>query len=548
MEWKSLKECYRACLPLNLPAEAGLIYRSSNNMCPQFPGSPFFSTSGFDCDYSSHDVVVVGDGGSRQYVLVGALTANRSLSFFTVRRRSGRMESILVEQPEIKPGEKPEEIMVATGSDWRELLKQYAVASAAAMGVKPIQPKENLVGYCTWYYYYADVSEGNFLENVNALAAHPGLPYGHAVAQIDDGYQTFQGDWLDQHESWPTPLKTIAKQATDKGLIPGIWLMPMLASTASRVFREHPDWFVKNEQGEPFAFAGWSPAPDNYWACLDATLPAVQAHLTHVFKTFWDWGFRYFKMDGLGYGLPEGKRHDPNATAVSAFRLALKTIREAVPEAHILGCCPPFMACMGYVDSARVSCDTAATWTGPHPGSGELSKPYHGPDRDNCDHNPGACCIKDAWHDTIANWWMYDRWFRADPDVLIARQDRARHSLGEARISVLSGIMTGVTITSDNLGTIAPDRLKLLELAAKTRLKDATPRIWYPYHWAQVWEGTIDGKHAVAFVNDTDVAQTFSLPKDAGMADGGVEILQGAGKLQGDVTVEPHDAMLIVEG
>jgi hypothetical protein len=32
------------------------------------------------------------------------------------------------------------------------------------------------------------------------------------------------------------------------------------------------------------------------------------------------------------------------------------------------------------------------------------------------------------------------------------------------------------------------------------------------------------------------------------MANGGVEILQGAGKLQGDVTVEPHDAMLIVEG
>ena len=69
MEWKSLKECYRACLPLNLPAEAGLIYRSSNNMCPQFPGSAFFTTSGFDCDYSSHDVVVVGDGRSKQYVL-----------------------------------------------------------------------------------------------------------------------------------------------------------------------------------------------------------------------------------------------------------------------------------------------------------------------------------------------------------------------------------------------------------------------------------------------------------------------------------------------
>ncbi|MBR5025611.1 MAG: hypothetical protein IKX48_11120, partial [Victivallales bacterium] len=79
---------------------------------------------------------MVGDGRSKQYVLAGALTANRSLSYFTVRRRSGRLESIFVEQPEIKPGEKPEEIMVATGSDWRQLLKEYAVASAAAMGVK----------------------------------------------------------------------------------------------------------------------------------------------------------------------------------------------------------------------------------------------------------------------------------------------------------------------------------------------------------------------------------------------------------------------------
>ena len=54
MEWKSLKECYRACLPLNLPAEAGLIYRSSNNMCPQFPGSPFFSTRGNTSSHSSY--------------------------------------------------------------------------------------------------------------------------------------------------------------------------------------------------------------------------------------------------------------------------------------------------------------------------------------------------------------------------------------------------------------------------------------------------------------------------------------------------------------
>lgn len=531
MEWQDLKPCYRACLPLNLPPQAGFIYRSNNNMCPQFAGSPLTWTSGFNCDYSSHDVVVVGNPGTKEYVLVGALTAHRSLSYFTVRRRSGRMTSILVEQPEIKPGEEPEKIVVKYGEDWRQLLVEYAEESAQAMGVKPIDASSNLIGYCTWYYYYAGVSEKNFLDNVDALAAHPASPYSRGVAQIDDGYQTFQGDWLDQDESWPTPLEEIAKRTAAAGLVPGIWLMPMVASTASRVFREHPDWFVKNDSGEPFVFAGWSPAPDHLWACIDATLPAVQEHLTHVFQTFWKWGFRYFKMDGLGFGLPEGRRHDPNATAVSAFRLAMKTIREAVPEGHLLGCCPPYMACLGYCDSCRVSGDTARTWTD-HPHS-------------NCDENPGACNIKNAYHATMGNWWMYDRWFRADPDTLMARQDNAWYTLGEARVSVLTGILTGVTITSDNLGTIDPMRLALLDFAAKTRLEDVRPRNWGAYSWCQMWEGTIDGKHAVAIVNDTDFPKTFAL-SDAGFEGECDELLQGLGVIKGELTLDAHDAALVV--
>lgn len=531
MDWQPLASCYRACLPLELPPQAGFIYRSSNNMCPQFPGSSATWTSGFDCDYSSHDVVVVGNPGTKEYVLAGALTAHRSLTYFTVRRRSGRMTSILVEQPDIAEGEQPEEIMVKKGEDWRELLREYALASAAAMGVKPIRPDGNLIGYCTWYYYYAGVSEANFLENVDALAAHPASPYSRGVAQIDDGYQTFQGDWLDQDESWPTPLATIAQRAADKGLVPGIWLMPMLASTASRVFCDHPDWFVRNGHDEPHVFAGWSPAPDHLWACLDATLPAVQEHLIHVFQTFWKMGFRYFKMDGLGFGLPQGRRHDPNATPVSAFRLALKTIREAVPEAHLLGCCPPFMACLGYCDSCRVSGDTARTWTDNH--------------NDNCDENPGACNIKNAYHATMGNWWMFDRWFRADPDTLMARQDNAWYTLGEARVSVLTGILTGVTITSDNLGTIDDMRLALLDLAAKTRLENVQPRQWDAYRWCQMWEGTINGKHAVAIVNDTDFDREFKLA-DAGFEDGGDEILQGLGIVRDFIRLDAHDAALIV--
>ena len=533
-QWRPEPECYRAALPLNFPPEANFIYRSTNNMTPVLPGSSVHSADSFDADLPSHDVVVVGDAGTSDYLLVGALTAHRSQTYFTVRRRSGRLHSIAVAQPSVKPGEKPEELLVKSGSDWRELLKFYAEESARRMGVKPVSAETNLAGYCSWYYYYADVTERDFLDNLEALAARSDSPYSSGIAQIDDGYQTFQGDWLDQDASWPTPLAEIARNAASKGLTPGIWLMPMLASTASRTFREHPEYFVCNEKGEPLVFAGWSPAPDNHWACLDATQHAVRDHLTHVFKTFRSWGFRYFKLDGLGYGLPEGRRQDAGATAVSAFRLALKTIREAVPDAFILGCCPPFMACLGYVDACRVSCDTSRYWFSQDP------RPL------NCDNSPGLPGIRNAWHGTIMNWWMFDRWFRADPDTVMARQDNAFYTLGEARISTLAAILTGVSITSDHLGTIAPERYRLLELAASLRLRDAAPARWEPFRWPQVFTGTVDGRKAAAFVNDTGQEMTFELSE--GMLNASAEeVLIGLGRISGPLTLPPRDAALLIE-
>ena len=521
MEWKNLDNCYRACLPLNLPPEAGLIYRSSNNMCPQFPGSAFTTTSGFDCDYSSHDVVVVGDGRSSQYLLAGALTAHRSLSYFTVRRRSGRMTSILVEQPDIKPGEKPEEIMVKTGSDWRVLLKEYAAASAAAMGVKPIQPKENLVGYCTWYYYYADVSEANFLENVNALAAHPELPFSHAVAQIDDGYQAFQGDWNDQGDAWKTPLKDVAAKVAAHGMTPGIWLMPFQASTVSRVFREHPDWFVKDEvTGQPKIAQGWSAPPNDKWACLDATQPAVLEHLANTFKTFHDWGFRYFKLDGMGFALQSGVRSNPEASPVAAFRAGLKAIREAVPNDYILGCTSPFTPCLGFYDGIRISRDTRAGWK----------------------------WVQEAWREIIARFWMVDTWFRCDPDALIARTDRGTLSLAEARFSIMGGIITGVSITSDNLDMLPPERMKLLTLAANLRLKDPMPLDWPIWSWPHVIAGTVDGKKAAAVFNWEDKPLSFTREQLGFAPD--VRLLECLGAfpegVPSPVVIDPHDALLFV--
>lgn len=514
------KNCYRRSIPLDLPPGCTFMYREENNMGHRSDLLPVFDPYGADVQFDSADVIVAGHPEQKEYILAGAVTARRSLTYFRLIRRATNMSEIEIMQPDIQEGDMPEEVIVLKGSDWRKMLLVYAETCAERMHVKKFDTEKNLTGYCTWYYYYADVTEHDLLENLEALKAHRDSCYRADIVQIDDGYQTFQGDWNDQDASWPTPLSEIAQRITSAGMTAGIWLMPFVASTASRVFREHPDWFVKDESGAPKKAKGWSPPPDDMWVCLDMTVPAAREHIAQVFKTFRSWGFRYFKMDGLSFGLMEGRRADPAETVVSAFRLGLKAIREAVPDATLLGCCPPFMACLGYIDSARVSGDTHASW--------------------------GA--IRHAFITSLSRFWMIDTFFRCDPDTVMARQDRARHTIGEARVSALAGILTGVALTSDNLNTIAPERLELLGHAANIRMRDILPLDWTPYHVVSAFSGTINGKKAAAIANLTDFWQEYRF-EDLSLdpAKEADEILQNLGKRKFVITVAPHDAVILVQ-
>ena len=519
-------ECYRAIIELDLPPAASFVYRGNNNMSTALPNPNVMLCSGMDCEIPAQDVVVAGDPDAGKFCLAGALTAFRSLTYFRVIRR-GRISHFEVYQPHIKPGEEPEKILILTGSDWRDLLVRYAEASAKAMGVQKIDAHKNLTGYCSWYYYYKQFSEANLLENIDVLAKNRS-PYAARYIQIDDGYQAHQGDWLDRREDWPTPLDQIAKKITDAGMEAGIWTMPFAASTSSRVFTEHPDWFVHDAHGKAIAIRGWSPAPDRDWVTLDPTVPEAREHLRHVFTTFRSMGFTYFKMDALGYALINGVRHDPNATPVSAFRLGLQTIRDAVPDSRLLVCCPPFMACLGLAENARVSNDTSRYFDD----SNRRNFPISG------------CDIRTAARLTLAHWWKYDRWFRCDPDSLMARQDNAWYNRCEAKYSVLTGILTGVCLTSDHLARIGTDRNRLLGVAQRIRMRNVRPLDWPAGSWPKLMEGTVNGKYAVAIFNDSESKGTWKF-EEIGLPAECKELLEDA-VYSNEITLEPHDAALLI--
>ncbi|MBQ7721921.1 MAG: alpha-galactosidase [Kiritimatiellae bacterium] len=517
---------FERLIPVNLPESASFVYANANTMNHRLSNDGFYrNISSYNSEAISDDVIVVGDDASSKYVLVGAITAFRSLTHLSAVWRGRRLREVKVWQPEIKEGEQPEEIIILEGSDWRDLLCEYGERTAKAM--KAIRPTgdANVMGYCSWYYYYKGVTEKDFLENVDTLAKlRTTSAFKARYVQIDDGYQTFQGDWNDQDASWPTPLAEIAKRITDGGMEAGIWTMPFHASTASRVFRDHPDWFVKGPDGKPLVAQGWSPPPDHLWATLDTTQDAVLEHLRNIFRTFREWGYTYFKMDGLGFALTDGVRADPNATSVSAFRKGLQAIREAVPDSFLLACSQHFLPCVGIVDGARFSDDTAAN----------------------------AWAISRAAEETLGRFWMFDRYYWADPDCLIVRTDRGTNTFGESRVSALTGILTGFALTSDNLALVPPERLALLEKAATIRMRGVRPakgslNIWRT-PWPTSFVGTIDGRPAAAFLNLTDEPMEWKLAEVEGL--GGCaafkELLQGTDLSSGTLTLPPHDAALVV--
>ena len=526
-EWQYQAGYYKASIPLTY-LSGNFVYTSFGTMTSASPVPCGRICNGWNDDVFSCDVIVCGDEENKQFVLAGALTAFRSLSFFTVKYRFRQFTEIEVQQPDIKAGEKPEELIILEGSDWRELLFEYADLSAEKVGVKKISSAKNMTGYCSWYYYYKDVTQAHLLENVEALVANRSV-FAADYVQIDDGYQTRQGDWLERHANWPVPLDAIAKKITDNGMTAGIWIMPFVASSASKVYQEHPEWFVKDENGGTVTKPGWTPAPDNHWACLDLTQEVVQKHLQHVFRTFRSMGFTYFKMDGLCYGLQQGVRQDRNATSVSAFRQGLKAIRDAVPDCLLMACSGPFMPVMGLVDNVRVSNDTSRYF-------------MNNPETRNFPIHDSS--ISAAARLSLSHFWKFDRWYRCDPDVLMARQDNAFYTRGEAKISVLSGIMTGVCITSDHLGTIASDRLDLLGKAQNLRMCDVKPVLTgYKCEWPSIYEGTLNGQRALALLNETpsSIRYIFS---DLNLPDKCVDLLDEK-KYFKEFELPSHDAVLL---
>jgi alpha-galactosidase len=210
-------------------------------------------------------------------------------------------------------------------------------------------------GWCS-YYCVGSLKPQELYKNAQAMAKR--IPELEMI-QIDAGLFTHDGDWLDwQYED---SLADACKKVRAAGVDAGGYCSPFLVDFKSKVFAEHPDWLVKDEEGNPTNRLSHK----KDWCILDGTHPEARSYLKKIVRYYHDeCDLRYFKLDFLSYGaLPAGKRYDETKTSIEAYRMGMTAILEEIAEdSFILACNAPFWPTLGLAHGNRTTNDIFRDW------------------------------------------------------------------------------------------------------------------------------------------------------------------------------------------
>lgn len=291
--------------------------------------------------------------------LVGATSGNRFRTEIRVSEKNLQIVQC-IENLKFSSGDKIEleKMIILSGDDKNALINTFADEIEKNHPKLPVH--EFPIGWCSWYCVGPNISERKIFKALKVIKSK--LPEMKFI-QIDDGFQPFMGDWLEVSRKFKRSMKEICLDIKKEGFEPAIWLAPFIASKKSRLLREHPEYFIKDEDGEPLCtdkvtFPGWRDAP---WYMLDGTNPAAREYIYNVVKTIHDeWGVRYYKLDANNWGaLPFGKKYDETKTSVEAYRLMMDVINEASNhDSFVLGCNAPMWPSLGVVNGMRITNDT----------------------------------------------------------------------------------------------------------------------------------------------------------------------------------------------
>ncbi len=292
-------------------------------------------------------------------------------------------------------------------------------------------------GWCSWYYYYQEISSKEILLNAEWLAKNL-LDYGAKYCQIDDGWQgTGHGnnanrDWTTIDKRFPEGMKKLAAKIKKAGLIPGLWLAPH-GQSSNKVVQE---WgiFLLDSSGKS-ASDTWE---GNF--LVDPTHKRTPEYFKNMFSTLNDWGYEYYKIDGQPIVINEYKNKkrfmsDSAQDPAAAYRNTLTTIKETIGrERFLLGCWGLPMEGAGIMDGSRTYGDIILDWeTG----------------------------FMVAFNATMKYYFQHNILWYCDPDVMLLRYPL---TIDMAKAwATLQGLTGQALLASDRLPDLSDERVEILK-------------------------------------------------------------------------------------
>ena len=309
---------------------------------------------------------------------------------------------------------------------------------------------DKIRGYTSWYLDYQDINEEKMLTALSQIDASD-----FDLFQIDDGYETYVGDWLDVDPvKFPNGLSGIVEETHAKGLKAGIWLAPFVCELESRLYREHPDWIYRENGEEIFAGCNWSGD-----VVLDLRKAEVRDYIRKCLEHYVDAGFDFFKLDFLYAAAMihddvNEQSHDRSwhgLTRAGSMRQGMLFLREVLGDKLILGCGVPLSSAFNLVDYCRIGPDVSLQFDDVF-----YMRLMH----------RERVSTKNTLQNTIYRSAMDGSVFRCDPDVFLLRDDHISLTKEQRRALVMLNHLCGsVYMTSDRVGEYDDEKKAVLREA-----------------------------------------------------------------------------------
>ena len=324
---------------------------------------------GYNDKQTTTESVFLVKNSEKKFFKIGVLTWEIFRASITFSKEDGITISAEGEGKPIKPGETVqfEKFIIEEGDNWQDLLFSYGEQIAKIHNIKPKEiGKWN--GYGTWDYFGRDFTYEDVKSNTVQIK---GIYPGANVIQLDAAWWVNRGDYLETRSNLPGGMKGMAKLITDYGCVPGLHLDGFRGASTSKTYIEHPDWFLKDQDGNTIFGLYTRNGKAEKRVYFDYSNPAACEYIKNVLKTMTnDWGYKYIKIDFLAYGLNRNIiafQKDPKLKEIVAFdttmtsmersRAGLKAMREGIGNNYFLGCSSVFGPNFGLVDGLRTGPD-----------------------------------------------------------------------------------------------------------------------------------------------------------------------------------------------